>query len=125
MSFIFNGTTIDTVYMNGVEMDSVYFNSIEVFASAPPPQALSPSIIDTAHFATEFHWKAYNNDSVAGTIWHEAEDSTPDANQDAVAGGGTTPDREYFSSAPKIIVYAQTKNVSGKTDSNIISLLFG
>jgi len=124
MPFVFNGVTITNVIFNGTEITELIFDGVTVFTSTPIPTASTPTITNTAHISTTFYWQVLNNDASTATIWHEASDSTPDLYQDTISGGALTLQRTFVSGLPKITVYAQAKNVSGKDDSIITSKLF-
>jgi len=91
--------------------------------------ATTPSILD--YSASEFlgnvdvDWKVKNNDSLSGTVYTEVEDTSPDLKQIVLSGGSTSSNQSQDSVAwagsSFVFIYAQTKLVSGKTDSTIKS----
>lgn len=98
MPFIFNGVTINTVYFNGVEIDTVNFNGTEVFSSGPAITA-TPTITGVGYVAPKLwlSWTVRNEDTTAGTVWVEPQDSTPDAWSSAIGAYPSTVTKSNYS----------------------------
>ena len=119
MAFVFNGTTVTTVYFNGTNVSTVYFNGTNVFSSAPV-QTATPSISAGAYLGSLWYIQVTNNDGSTATIYAEENDSTPDINRGSVASGSSV---QVTSSQPSFATFTMyaTAQASGETLSNVAS----